>query len=313
MRPEDLSHYGREVEATGMWNIQTTTRLLKQMSQSTDPCELVRLFFDDLRRSVDVRRALAVSSAGLSAPQYRIVHNVESNDATGAVSTADELRHGGLLAEFLNRGDIQNIPNFAPDASDPAFDLLRGGGSLIAFPLFDEGVGVGLVVVLCSSPNPQDPSQLCALATMTSLLGRAIESQKLANQLGYTCRALDSELKAAADVQCWLLPSLPKFDNVNIATSYQTARYSSGDYYDLGRLPDGRLGVLIADVSGKGAAAAVLMAVLRSIVHDQVDRTASTGPAAVLDYANDRLCALGLSERGAFVTAFCGILDPVTG
>ena len=40
----------------------------------------------------------------------------------------------------------------------------------------------------------------------------------------------------------------------------------------MGRLPDGRLGVLIADVSGKGAAAAVLMAVLRSIVHDEVDR-----------------------------------------
>jgi sigma-B regulation protein RsbU (phosphoserine phosphatase) len=145
------------------------------------------------------------------------------------------------------------------------------------------------------------------------LLGRAIETQKLADQLEVARSALDSELKAAADVQRWLLPSLPALDDIGIAASYRTARYSSGDYYDVGRLPDGRLGVLIADVSGKGAAAAVLMAVLRSIVHDEVDRTKMIGPAALLDYADSRLRALGLSERSAFVTAFCGVLDPVSG
>jgi sigma-B regulation protein RsbU (phosphoserine phosphatase) len=126
-------------------------------------------------------------------------------------------------------------------------------------------------------------------------------------------RALDSELKAAADVQRWLLPSLPEFDDISIAASYRTARYSGGDYYDVGRLSDGRVGILIADVSGKGAAAAVLMAVLRSIVHDEVDRTGSCGPAALLDYADGRLRALGLSERSAFITAFCGVLNAATG
>ena len=55
-----------------------------------------------------------------------------------------------------------------------------------------------MVLLLGSSPFPLDPAAICALATMTSLLGRAIESQKLANQLASTCRALDSELKAAA-------------------------------------------------------------------------------------------------------------------
>jgi sigma-B regulation protein RsbU (phosphoserine phosphatase) len=145
------------------------------------------------------------------------------------------------------------------------------------------------------------------------LLGRAIESQKLANQLASTCRALDSELKAAADIQRWLLPSLPELDDIGIAASYRTARYSGGDYYDVGRLPDGRIGVLIADVSGKGAAAAVLMAMLRSIVHDEVDRTGLIGPSALLDYADGRLRAMGLSEHSAFVTAFCGALDRVTG
>jgi len=184
---------------------------------------------------------------------------------------------------------------------------------VMALPLFEKGNSVGVVVMLGSSPQLHNPATLCVLATITSLLGRAIEAQKLANQLEVARRALDLELKAAAEVQRWLLPSLPKLDGIGIAASYRTARYSSGDYYDVGLLPDGRLGVLIADVSGKGAAAAVLMAVLRSIVHDEVDRTKTIRPAALLDYADTRLRALSLTERGAFITAFCGVLNPVTG
>lgn len=296
-----------------MWNIESTARLLKEMSQSTKPGELVRLFFDHLRRSIDVERALVLSGAGLSAPHFRLVHNVNCNDPSNSVLTIDALRQGGLLSQLLYLGSFQNIKSFSPDPSDPAFDLLQGSNSLMAFPLFEKGVSSGMVVVLGSASQTHSSADLCTLATMTSLLGRAIEAQKLATELEDACQALDSELKAAADVQRWLLPTLPALHDVGIAASYRTARYSGGDYYDVGRLPDGRLGILIADVSGKGAAAAVLMAVLRSIVHDEVDRMGFTGPAALLDYADARLRALGLSERSAFVTAFCGVLHPGTG
>jgi sigma-B regulation protein RsbU (phosphoserine phosphatase) len=298
-----------------MWTIESTTRLLKEMSQSTDAGDVVRLFFDHVRQNIDVHRALVLSRAGLSAPDYRLVHSVNGDgvDLIGSVDGINALRQGGLLAEILYRGELQNITHLAPDASDPAFDLLQGSGSLIAFPLFDKGINTGVVVMLGDSLHAYDTANLCALATMSSLLGRAIEAQNVANQLEEACHALDSELKAAANVQRWLLPSLPHLDNVSIAASYRTARYSSGDYYDVGLLPDGRLGVFIADVSGKGAAAAVLMAVLRSIVHDEVDSAGSSEPAALLDYADSRLRALGLTQRAAFVTAFCGVIDPATG
>jgi EAL domain-containing protein (putative c-di-GMP-specific phosphodiesterase class I) len=99
---------------------------------------------------------------------------------------------------------------------------------------------------------------------------------------------------------------------VSIAASYRTAKQSGGDYYDVIELPDGRLGFLIADVSGKGAPAAVLMAVVRTIVHETA-RSRVTGPATLLDYADTRLCTLGLPQRGAFTTAFSCALDPATG
>lgn len=296
-----------------MWNIESTTRLLKEMSRCSEPRELVRMFFDHVRRTVDVRRALVLSSAGLSPPYYRLVDDVTCNGATSAWPAASELRQGGLLETILYLGQFQDSTPFAPDPSDPASDLLQGSGSLMAFPLFEGGATAGMVVFLGSTPLAHSAAELCSLATVSSLLGRAIATQKLADQLQATCRALDSELKDAADVQRWLLPSLPTLSGIDVAASYRTARYSGGDYYDVGRLPDGGIGVLIADVSGKGAAAAVLMAVLRSIVHDEVDRAKLAGPAALLDHADSRLRALGLPERGAFVTAFCGVLDPATG
>ncbi|MFG0313644.1 MAG: PP2C family protein-serine/threonine phosphatase, partial [Phycisphaerales bacterium] len=52
---------------------------------------------------------------------------------------------------------------------------------------------------------------------------------------------------------------------------------------------------------------------LRTIIHDEVDRARLVGPAALLDHADSRLCALGLSTRGAFITAFSGSLDAATG
>jgi phosphoserine phosphatase RsbU/P len=299
-----------------MWTIQSTARLLREMSQLTEPGELVRLFFDHVRRSVGVQGALVLSNAGLSGSQYRLVHRVSGNEdhtIPSVVDSTNELRQGGLLATVLYLGEFQNIDHLAPDSSDPAFDLLQGSGSLIAFPLFDKGKNTGMVVMLDGSLAAHDTAELCALATMSSLLGRAIEAQKLTAQLEQANRALDSELQAAADVQRWLLPSLPDLHNVGIAASYRTARYSSGDYYDVAVLHDGSLGVFIADVSGKGAAAAVLMAVLRTIVHDEVDRPGIAGPAALLDYVDDRLCALGLAQRSAFVTAFCGVFDRATG
>ena len=296
-----------------MWNIHSTTQLLKDISKSTEPDELVRLFFEHVRQKVSVQRALVLSNAGLSSPEYRLVHYVDGKpESSTSVVAVDELRTGGLLAEILYAGEF-GITEISPTPSDPAFDLLRESRSLIAFPLFESGKSAGMVVMLGAAPLACSTTDLCAFATIASLLGRAIETQKLANQLEGTCRALDAELEAAAKVQRWLLPSLPTLENASVAASYRTARYAGGDYYDVGLLPDGKLGVLIADVSGKGAAAAVLMAVLRSIVHDEVDRARIRGPAALLDYADRRLCAMGLPERGAFITAFCGIFDPATG
>lgn len=172
-----------------------------------------------------------------------------------------------------------------------------------------------MVVLLGPSPHECRSTELCGLAIIGALLQRTERAHALAGQLQKTCRALDAELAAAENVQRWLLPAFSPSatGSVGVSASYRPARHAGGDYYDAGAMPDGRFGVLIADVSGHGAGAAVLMAILRTIVHDEVDRSLVAEPAALLDHADERLRNLGIASRGAFVTAFSGVLSTMTG
>jgi serine phosphatase RsbU (regulator of sigma subunit) len=120
---------------------------------------------------------------------------------------------------------------------------------------------------------------------------------------------LDRELKVVAEVQVGLLPArVPDIPGFEIATHYRPAARAGGDYFDFFALPEGRWGVLIADVSGHGAPAAVVMAMMRVVLHT-LGRMSP--PDQVLADVNAVLCRNILS--GHFVTCCYGVLDPSTG
>jgi sigma-B regulation protein RsbU (phosphoserine phosphatase) len=299
-----------------MLEIDSTSELLRGMSGAGDPDELLRLILGHVRRSVAFDRVLVLSREGLQFPLFRVILRAECGDHgfTTRVDDPEVVRVGGLLADLLYAGEFRSIPTLYLDPTNPSHAPLRGSRSLIAFPLFDRGDSVGMVVLLCPSAQHFKTEELCGLAIVGALLQNARRAHALTRELEESCRAFDAELAAAANVQRWLLPSPPPpTANVCVAASYRTAQHAGGDYYDAGELPDGRFGVLIADVSGHDAAAAVLMAIFRTIVHDELDQSPVTGPAALLDCADNRLCKLGLPNRGSFVTSFCGALNTATG
>lgn len=127
---------------------------------------------------------------------------------------------------------------------------------------------------------------------------------------------LDRELKAVGEIQRSLLPlELPSIPGLQIAASYQTSRRAGGDYYDFFRLPPEhpndqrvRYGILIADVSGHGTPAAVLMAVTHSIAHSFQEPMRP--PNEMLRFVNRRLCEAYTTSGSTFVTAFYAIYDP---
>src|ERR671920_2633575 len=78
---------------------------------------------------------------------------------------------------------------------------------------------------------------------------------------------IEQELRVARMIQHTLLPkTLPELEGHQLEVYYQPAREVGGDFYDFLRLPDGRLGLIVGDVSGKGVPAAIVMAITRTML-----------------------------------------------
>jgi sigma-B regulation protein RsbU (phosphoserine phosphatase) len=112
----------------------------------------------------------------------------------------------------------------------------------------------------------------------------------------------------ARAVQKSLLPTqTPSVPGFTLVADWRPVRQVAGDFYDFFSLPDDRWGMVLADVSGEGAPAALYMAMTRSLIRSEATR--HTAPSAVLTEVNRRLLIESSNEM--FVTVFYAVLDPV--
>jgi phosphoserine phosphatase RsbU/P len=138
------------------------------------------------------------------------------------------------------------------------------------------------------------------LQAKNKLLEQAVERGAL--QL----REQEQELKRALEIQKDLLPKeLPQLPGIELAGAWQPARTVGGDYFDVLRLDDNRIGICVGDVSGKGLTASLLMANLQAAFRAYATPDAS--PAMVCGRLNAFVC--GNVAPGKFITFFYGILD----
>jgi GAF domain-containing protein len=120
---------------------------------------------------------------------------------------------------------------------------------------------------------------------------------------------LETEVQLARQIQQTFIPeSLPQFDDWELAARWKTARQVGGDFYDVFDLPDGSLGLFIADVADKGVPAALFMALTRTLVRAAVIEAES--PAEAMRRVNDLL--VPDTKQGMFVTAVYAVLDMQT-
>ena len=130
--------------------------------------------------------------------------------------------------------------------------------------------------------------------------------QHLERELRRSRDRLNRELASAGRMQRLILPPrLPEHPAVRFAASYQTSRHAGGDYYDVLPLADGRFGVMVADVSGHGAPAAIIMAMIRAALHSHP--AVHGDPAAVLHTLNEHFQYLWDTEM--FATAIYATVD----
>ena len=174
------------------------------------------------------------------------------------------------------------------------------------------------VFLFTCSPFPEDQSAIVSLSDVTYLKHIEEELRRTNSELAETSEEVarayaevDHELDVIARIQSALLPeTLPAIAHADIAACCDMARKAGGDYYDLFALPGGRWGFLIADVSGHGASASVLMAITHCLARRSHRNAESLTPASLLTFLNRELHAGYTQRRVAFVTAFYGVYDP---
>ncbi len=144
------------------------------------------------------------------------------------------------------------------------------------------------------------------LRPMLARVYRECERRRLIWRNENELSAIRREIEIAGEIQRRILPSrFPVRDGLDIFARTLQASEIGGDFYDVFELPSGSLGLVIADVSGKGVPAAFFMAVARTLIRATALHEHS--PGACLQQVNQLLCRHEVP--GMFVTTFYGVLD----
>jgi sigma-B regulation protein RsbU (phosphoserine phosphatase) len=180
----------------------------------------------------------------------------------------------------------------------------------VAVPLMEQNELLGFVVVgRKSSGKPYTRSEAEILELLAERSAVAITNVRLCRD-SFEKEKLDEELKLASDIQSRLLPkSPPSLATATVAGAMRTSREVGGDFYDFIEIKPGTVGMAVADVSGKGIPAALLMTTLQ--VSFRSEAVMSPNPASVIAALNKSLFERSDPEK--FATFFYALYDDETG
>jgi serine phosphatase RsbU (regulator of sigma subunit) len=198
--------------------------------------------------------------------------------------------------------------------------------SWLGVPLLVEDHVTGILSVQnVEQENAFRESDVRILQTLAASMSLGLENAHLWEQEALYRQALEREFEIGREIQAGFLPDkLPQPEGWEVAALLQPAREVAGDFYDVFELPEGRLGLVIADVCDKGLGAALFMTLFRSLIRavSNIDFFARTEPGDANSSAVRLKNAIWLTNNyiaethgptGMFATIFFGILDLNTG
>jgi len=285
-------------------------RLLLELSQRISRTLDLQPVLDDLLQVL--RSTVAYDAAGVFVLN-RAVPLIRRTDVIAGMAQVgfddppvDDpmLRSGkGIVGHVIHTGETVNVPDVT---RDPRYVAGRAATrSELAVPIVSEAGTIGCLNVESDQPaffTAADAELVQFFASAAALsIGKALlHRQVLDNQ------RLEDQLRVAHEVQSGLLPGAPPdLPGYDIAAVNLPTHAIGGDYYDYVPLQDDRLGLAVADVSGKGIPAALIMATFRAALRTQMKRRSRlTAVAAQLNGA-----VLEFRDASRYVTAVCAVLE----
>ncbi len=226
-----------------------------------------------------------------------------------AVDIADDDPLRTVLLTSGGPVDLESV-----DVESEAADHLREAGFTLIVPLIARGRLIGTLNLgprLSDQPYSTDDRRL--LATLADQVAPAIRVAQLVREQEAQAeerQRIEQELAVASLIQHTLLPKeVPDLPGWHIDAFYRPAREVGGDFYDYITLDDGRVGVVIGDVTDKGVPAAMVMATCRSMLRAAASQ--SSDPGEVLAGVNDSL--VPEIPPNMFVTCLYAVIEPWSG
>jgi len=251
-----------------------------------------------LNRSVPLTDSPAVDViAGVARVGFDLPRQVDPMLRFGKGITGHVIRTGKLVIS----PDVRRDPHYVPGRATTLSEL--------AVPVISNGEVIGALNLESDRLDAFAPADVELVEFFASAAALAIEKALLHRQVVEKER-LEQQLRMARDVQASLLPTTaPRLRGYEFAAVNLPSWTVGGDYYDYLPLPDDRLGVVIADVSGKGVPAALIMATFRAVLRTEARRRSEI--SSVAGAVNRILLESGGAAR--FVTAVYGVLDAPRG
>jgi serine phosphatase RsbU (regulator of sigma subunit) len=230
-------------------------------------------------------------------------------DSIELIKVADD---DPLIAYVLSHSETLEIERLQLDS--PVLKEMKIHGTEIILPLASQGELLGLLILgphlKGEAYSREEFSILNTLAPQVAPALRVAQMVQAQQAQVSEHERIEQELRTAREIQHTFLPKdVPVIRGWQLVAYYQSAREVGGDFYDFLFFEDGRLGLVIGDVAGKGIPAALVMTATRTMLRTAAPGTAS--PGEVFARANELLYAEIPSKM--FVTCFYAVLDPTNG
>lgn len=217
-----------------------------------------------------------------------------------------------ILALMQHTKRIVEVDKLRLDS--PVLHTMKVAATVLIAPLVNQDKVIGFIT-LGSRRSEQgysadDYQLLTNLVMQAAPAFRVAELVREQREEAQQREQLEQELQVARLVQQTLLPKETlELEGWTVKTHYQPARAIGGDFYDFIRLPDGRVSIIIGDVTDKGTPAALVMAMTRTLLREATKLYDK--PGEILAAVNDSL--VGDIPEKMFVTCFYAVLEPVSG
>jgi len=208
-----------------------------------------------------------------------------------------------LKGEISIINDISDDPRFYYNESIKRERL----STMLCAGLRIKDKAIGTIHLYTGEPREFTKDEIMLIQSIANQAAMAIENAKLYEQ-SIEKQRIERELSIAGEVQSELLPKVnPNIDRFEIKTKFLPYGQLSGDLYDFIELDDKNIGLVIADVSGKGIPSAILMATTHATIRANTSNNDDFSASKIISAVNRYICEY--SRTTEFVTAFYGVLN----